>query len=322
MSARDQLRTVSADEVRALVPMGAAIDAVRAAFVAMAAGEFEMPTRTALRDGQFLVMSAHHRPSSTAMVKTLSLNFAGREPAITGTVTWNDLERSDLVVADAVSVTAVRTGAVSGVATDLLADPAASTCTVIGAGGQAADQVRAMQAVRPLSELTVVSRELARAERLAATLAEELPGVNIATSSDPATAVEGRDLVCCATPSHVALFESSSLARTAHVNAIGSFRPVMHELPEDLLAEAYLVVDEIPAVLEESGEVIDALASGAITLSSLHELGPLLAELAASNGQAARLPVPAGRTVFKSVGVGIQDWAIARLLAERLLLDD
>ncbi len=321
MSARDQLRTVAADEVRALVPMGAAIDAVRAAFVALAAGEFEMPTRTALRDGQFLVMSAHHRPSGTAMVKTLSLNFAGREPAITGTVTWNDLERSDHVVADAVSVTALRTGAVSGVATDLLADPEASTCTVIGAGGQAADQVRAMQAVRPLSELTIVSRDLARADRLAAALVEELPGVSIATSNDPGTAVEGRDLVCCATPAQVALFESSSLARTAHVNAIGSFRPVMHELPLDLLADSFLVVDEIPAVIEESGEVIDALASGAITLASLHELGPLLTEQAASAGRAVQLRGGVGRTVFKSVGVGVQDWAVARLLADRLLVD-
>lgn len=320
MSTRDQPRTVGAEEVRALIPMVDAIDAVRAAFVALAAGEFEMPTRTALRDGQFLVMSAHHRPSRTAMVKTLSLNFTGRQPAITGTVTWNDLERSDHLVADAVSVTALRTGAVSGVATDLLADPGASTCTVIGAGGQAADQVRAVHAVRPLTELTIVSRDLSRADRLAATLADELRGVRVSTSTDPRAAVAGRELVCCATPAHEALFEASSLAHKAHVNAIGSFRPSMHELPQDLLADALLVVDERAAVIEESGEVIDALASGAITPSSLHELGPLLAQWAES-GPRARPPGRSGRTVFKSVGVGVQDWALARLLAARLLTD-
>ncbi len=301
--------------------MRAAIGAVRNAFVSLAAGEFEMPTRTVLGEGQFLVMSAHHRPTSTAMVKTLSLNFTGRQPAITGTVTWNDLGRTDHLVADAVSITAVRTGAASGVATDLLADPAASTCTVIGAGGQAADQVRAVHAVRPLTELTIVSRELARADRLAELLRRELPEVRVSTGTDPAAAVGGRDIVCCATTATEPLFAASSLAENAHVNAIGSFRPTMHELPEDLLAEAFVAVDERAAVIEESGEVIDALASGAITPASLHELGHLLTEqntLTDQNGLAERN----GRTVFKSVGVAVQDWAIARVLADRLLPQD
>ena len=100
---------VSAEQVREAVSMPEAIAAVRQAFIDLAAGDFEMPVRTALRDGQFLDMAAHHRPSGTAMFKTLSLNFDGRDPAIGGTVVWSDLARSDVLVADAGAVTALRT---------------------------------------------------------------------------------------------------------------------------------------------------------------------------------------------------------------------
>lgn len=296
---------LSPEEVRASVPMSAAIDAVRAAFASLAAGDFEMPTRTALRDGQFLVMSAHHRPTASAMIKTLSLNFAGRLPAIIGTVVWTDLERTGQVVADAATVTALRTGAASGVATDLLAPPSASTCTIIGAGGQAADQVRAVNVVRPLTELTIVDRALERAEALAAALSDELDAVKIGTSDDATEAVAGRDIVCCATTSTQPLFDAGSLSEQVHVNAIGAFRPSMRELPDELLATATVVVDEKEAALEESGEIIHAIEAGMLTSGDLTELGHALAE-----------PGPrSGRTAFKSVGVAAQDWAVAHLLA-------
>ncbi|MEU0214805.1 hypothetical protein ABZ281_06600, partial [Streptomyces sp. NPDC006265] len=96
--------TVGEPEIREAVTMKEAIEAVRQAFVDLAGGEFEMPTRTALREGQFLVMSAHHRSTASAMFKTLSLNFA-RQPAITGTVIWSETGRLDHLIADAGSVT-------------------------------------------------------------------------------------------------------------------------------------------------------------------------------------------------------------------------
>ena len=169
---------ISAEQVRDAVSMPEAIAAVRQAFIDLVAGDFEMPVRTALRDGQFLDMAAHHRPSGTAMFKTLSLNFDGRDPAIAGTVVWSDLETSDVLVADAVAVTALRTGAASGVATDLMAPADARRCVVIGTGAQAADQVRAVRAVRPIDHVTLVGRDRARADALATALADELGDVN------------------------------------------------------------------------------------------------------------------------------------------------
>ncbi|MFJ8540290.1 ornithine cyclodeaminase family protein [Streptomyces sp. NPDC093591] len=301
--------TVGEREIREAVTMNEAIDAVRRAFVDLAAGEFEMPTRTALRDGQFLVMSAHHRSTASAMFKTLSLNFE-RKPAIAGTVTWSETGRLDQLIADAGPVTALRTGAVVGVATDLLAPPEAGRLTLIGAGAQAPDQVRAVHTVRPLRQLTVVDADLGRARDLVERLAPELAGVELLTATDPVPAVRRAEIVSCATNATSPLFPESALPAQVHVNAIGAYRPTMRELPDELLSGSTVVVDELDAILEESGEIIHALEAGAITREALTELGSALTAPTADHGK---------RTVFKSVGVAVQDWAIARLLADKFL---
>ncbi|MGW0734062.1 ornithine cyclodeaminase family protein [Streptomyces sp. NPDC002851] len=301
--------TVGERDIREAVTMNEAIDAVRQGFVDLAGGEFEMPTRTALRDGQFLVMSAHHRSTASAMIKTLSLNF-DRKPAIAGTVVWSETGRLDHLIADAGTVTALRTGAVVGVATDLLAPRDAGRLTLIGAGGQAADQVRAVHAVRPLRQVTVVDADLRRAAALIETLAPELPGVELLTAADAASAVQGAEIVCCATNATTPLFPESALPAQVHVNAIGAYRPTMRELPDDLLAGSTVVIDELDAILEESGEIIHALEAGALTKNDLTELGTALT---AANAEYAK------RTVFKTVGVAVQDWALARLLADKFL---
>lgn len=300
--------TVGAREIREAVSMSEAIDAVRRTFVDLAAGVFEMPTRTVLRDGQFLVMSAHHRPTASAMIKTLSLNFE-RRPAIAGTVVWSETGRLDHLVADAGAVTTLRTGAVVGVATDLLAPPEAGRLTVIGAGAQAPDQVRAVHAVRPLRRLTVVNRDPGRAEALLSALEPELGDAELRTAADPDAAVRDAEIVCCATTSTKPLFDARALPEQVHVNAIGAYRPTMRELPDELLASATVVIDELAAVLEESGEIIHALEAGAITQDALTELGTALTP-GADHG---------GRTVFKTVGLAVQDWAIAHLLAGKFL---
>ncbi len=299
---------LSAEDIRKMVPMADAIEAVREAFVALERGEFDMPERTVLGDGQFLVMSAQHRPSGTAMVKVLSVNFE-RSPAIGGTVTWSELDRTDVLVADAGAVTTLRTGAIVGVATDLLADDDADRLVLIGAGAQAADQVRAVHAVRPLRQLTVVDLDPHRAASLLRSLAHEMPEVALRTASDADVAVSEADIVCCATTARTALFHAESLPSRVHVNAIGSFRPWMRELPRELLSDAPVVVDDRAAVLEEAGEIIDAVEAGVLAAHSLVGLG------AALSGRPATAP----RTVFKTVGIAVQDWAIAHSLARQHL---
>ncbi|MEU6145604.1 ornithine cyclodeaminase family protein [Streptomyces sp. NPDC047081] len=301
--------TLGEREIREAVTMHEVIDAVRRGFVDLAGGEFEMPVRTPLGDGKFMVMSAHHRSTASAVIKTLSLN-SERRPVIAGTVVWSETGSLDHLVADAGVVTTLRTGAAVGVATDLLAAPEAGRLTLIGAGAQAPDQVRAVHAVRPLSRLTVVGRDPRRTQALLETLAPELAGVELLASTDAESAVAEAEIVCCATNATSPLFRESALPARVHVNAIGSYRPTMRELPDELLASSTVVIDDLDATLAEAGEIIQALDAGVIAKDDLTELGTALTDTAAEYGE---------RTVFKTVGVAAQDWALAHLLADKFL---
>lgn len=300
---------ITADQLRSAVSMRQAITELRSGFVDLVNKQFDMPTRTVLQDGQFITMAAAHLPTRSAIVKTLSVNF-DRVPAITGTVVWTELDRPDVLVTDAAAVTTLRTGAAIGVATDLLAPPEANTLTIFGAGAQAIDQVRGVHTVRPLTRVTVLDPNPHRVATMLATLAAELPGAELRSSCEVATAVGNTDIICCATPSTEPLFHTDMLAPRTHVNAIGAYRPSMRELPDDLLASSVLVVDDLNAVLAESGEIIHALANTDLSQSSLIELGSALTHPPHD---------PSKRTVFKTVGVAMQDWVIARLLTANFL---
>ncbi|WP_284749573.1 ornithine cyclodeaminase family protein [Amycolatopsis sp. RTGN1] len=295
---------LDAHAVRAAVPMTAAVDAVREAFLDLAAGRFVVPQRLSFGGGTTLVMSACHTPTSTTVVKTLSL-VAGRTPMILGTLVWNTA--AGQVVADAIEVTTLRTGAASGVATDLLAPASAGRLALLGTGAQAADQVRAVAAVRPVSRLAVFGRDPSRAHGFADRMRAEFPEIVTRVAASAADAVSDAEIVCCATSSSTPLFAVDDLPERVHVNAIGSYLPSMRELPAELLGSAAcVVVDQVDAVLEEAGEVIHAVDSGIVERSSLVELGNAL----------RTPPTVSGRTVFKSVGLAVQDWAIARLLGD------
>jgi ornithine cyclodeaminase/alanine dehydrogenase-like protein (mu-crystallin family) len=283
--------------------MSTAVAAVRDAFRELAAGKFVLPPRQIFGDGTVLVMSAYHTPTGTAVVKKIGIAL-DQVPAIRATVIWTG--NGEQLVADGSSITTLRTGAVVGVATDLLAQADATRLTLIGTGAQAADQVRAVLAVRPITQITITGRSADRATALADQLASEFPEAKFTPNTSIDESIADTDIICCATSSTTPLFDADALPATVHVNAIGAFRPTMRELPRNLLTTAStVVVDQREAALDESGEVIDAINSGALTESDLVELGPAL----------SNPPTREGRTVFKSVGVGAQDWAIAAALA-------
>jgi ornithine cyclodeaminase len=294
---------LTAEDVRRTVSMNVAVDAVRDAFTELAAGHFVLPPRQIFGDGAVLVMSAYHSPTGTAVVKKIGIAL-DQVPAIRATLVWTG--NGEQVVAEGSSITTLRTGAVVGVATDLLARAEASRLTVIGSGAQAPDQVRAVLAVRPIADVTIVGRSADRAAALARELGTEFADVRFTSSTDIDASVADPHVICCATSSATPLFNADALPESVHVNAVGAFRPTMRELPRELFGTASTVlVDQTEAALEESGEVIDAITSGTLTTQDLLELGPAL----------SNPPSRAGRTVFKSVGVGCQDWAIAAALA-------
>jgi ornithine cyclodeaminase len=204
-------------------------------------------------------------------------------------------------------LTALRTGAAAGVATDILAVSDASRLAVIGAGGQSADQVRAVCAVRPIKEVRVAARTAENAERVVNRLRSELPNVNLLAAASNAEAIRSADVVCTVTDATSPLFSSNDLDPNAHVNAMGAFTPAMCELPPELLSSAWVVaIDEIAAAKEEAGDLLQAISAEQLTWDAVVEIGKIR-----KRGR------PDGRSVFKSVGIAAQDLLVAQLAVTR-----
>jgi ornithine cyclodeaminase len=303
---------IGAELVRRLVPMPDAIEASRRAFAAAAAGEITGPPRFALSSGRVLVMPAEHS-SGSALIKVISMQpdgWAQSLPSISGGVLWIDGPTGQIAaLIDAGELTALRTGAASGLATDLLAPRSSRVLAMLGAGGQAADQVAGVCAVRPIREIRVHSRRRQRSEELCARLRAGHPGVAVDPAGSASEAVSGADVICTATRSAAPLFEAADLAPAAHINAVGSYQLDMCEVPAEAFRRAAMVViDQLEAALAEAGDVVQALDGGCLRREDIIEIGRLL------TGDAAPA---AGLTIFKSVGIAAQDWAVGELAVRR-----
>jgi ornithine cyclodeaminase/alanine dehydrogenase-like protein (mu-crystallin family) len=308
---------LSSADVRRLVPMSDAIGTAREAFAAVSRGEIVQPQRMSIADGSTLIMFAK-APRSEAVVKIVSVRPGNAQLGVASlqaiVIAMDETTGQPLAVIEGTSITALRTGAASGLATDLLASPAARILGMVGAGSQAADQVLGVCAVRPIEELRVASRHGASAERLIKSLAGFLDGVECRTVSSPREAVAGADVVCTATTASAPLFDLHDLKDTVHINAVGAHSATMCELPSAVLRHAtVLAVDQVAAALQEAGDIVQAIGAGAIGSAGLVEIGTLLESVP---------PPPRGHgiSVFKSVGVAAQDWALVRRVLDRAAL--
>lgn len=301
--------------LRRLVPIDRLVDAVEAAYRDVAAGRDRSPLRSHLPlpgGGLLVLMPAVREGGSGATVKLITWvpdNPARGLPTLQGTVTWFDgVTGTPAIQLDGPAVTAMRTGAASGVGTRLLARPDAAVMGLIGAGAQAEWQIRAVLAVRPITEVRVFARRPEPRRAFAADMDARLPVVVRAVDSAE-EAVRGADVVCCVTPSTIPVFDAAWLEPGAHVNAIGSFQMGMVEVPADAYGRATLVaVDSRNAAMEEAGDLVAAIASGDLDGERLVEVGTVTRDWAAGRDRAAI-------TVFKSVGLAIQDLATAELAA-------
>jgi ornithine cyclodeaminase/alanine dehydrogenase-like protein (mu-crystallin family) len=312
----DAPAVIGAELLRRLVPMPDAIQASRRAFLASAAGEITGPLRSSLSRQRVLVMPAEH-VSGSALVKIISLHedgWAHGLPSIEGTVLWIDGPSGRIAAqVDAAALTALRTGAASGLATDLLAHPASQVLAMLGSGGQAPDQVAGVCAVRPIREVRVYSRRARRSDELCEQLRGRHPGVTFVPARTTARAVDGADVICTATRSATPLFRPADVTGHVHVNAIGAYRLDMREVPPGLLGQAGLVViDQLEAALAEAGDIVTALEDGSIARDDLVEIATLLSGAAVTSDVRQRV------TIFKSVGVAAQDWSVCELAVERL----
>lgn len=312
---------LDADTIRAAVPIGDLVDAVDAAYRDVAAGRDRSPIRShvPLDEGALLLMPGVRAGGAGATVKLVTVmpgNARAGLPTVQALVTWIDAATgTPLALLDGATVTAMRTGAASGVATRLLAREDARTMAVLGAGAQAEWQVRAVLAVRPIERVLVYARTREARDSFAARMAEAC-AIDAAAVDRAEDAVRGADVVCCATTSSEPVFDVAWLRPGAHVNGIGAFTLDMVELPPEVFGlAAPVAVDSRAAALAEAGDLVAAIRGGLVSEEALVEIGSVDRTWVASRD-------PMAVTAFKSVGLAIQDVAAAELIVHRLLPDE
>lgn len=314
-----KIRVLSSDDARAAIDMAEAIEAMRAAFGALAGGRATVPLRLALETthGVSLFMPAWIDDPERSGAKVVSVNPEnGRVglPAIHALVLLLDPTTGrPLALMDGTWLTALRTGAVGGLAADLLAREDARTVALFGAGVQARTQLDAVRCVREIREVRIVSRSGTTADALV----EEVEGVDARRVDDPAEAVAGADIVIAATSSATPVFAGARVEPGAHVTGVGSYTTEMREVDTDLVLRARVIVDQREAVMAEAGDIAGPIADGEVDESVMAaEIGEVVL------GRAEGRTAPDQITFFKSVGNAVQDVAVAARILARAERDD
>lgn len=303
------------DDIRQTVTMRDAIDLVKVAFQELSEGRAVVPLRSFIdvepgRDVMFMMPA--YVPGMQAlgfkMISIFQENGKRGLPVGNAIVCAVNAETGvPEALMNGAYLTALRTGAVSGASTELMARDDAKHLVVIGSGTQGVTQAAAVCEVREVERITVVYRNEESFTRYREMIAEDWPGLldRIEGTSDPEAAVREADVVCLATTSKTPVFEDGWVRPGTHVSGVGSFTPQMQEAPADFIARARVVVDMKEHALEEAGDLIIPLRDG--TIREDHIVGEL-GELVAGNipGRTSDDEV----TFFKSVGNAVQDMAV------------
>lgn len=318
-----QIRLISARDLKQAIPMSRAVGAMARAFSALSSGEAKVPLRIHMEGGGVttLAMPAY-LPAGEGFPEALSVkvvtvsgeNRSRGLPSVQAlVVVFHPTTGVPLALVEGASLTALRTGAASGLATQLMANPEASVLTVFGAGIQARTQVEAIHAVRPLTSLRIVSRGGESARIMARELRDVGCPFTVDAVDSPTAALEGADLVATATDSATPVFPGPAVEPGTHVNAVGAYTPAMREVDGVLVGRSRVVVDSREGALAEAGDLTGAFQAGEASPSVvIGELGEVVA------GTIVARTSPTDITLFKSVGSGAQDAVIAGMLVQAL----
>ena len=306
-----------------LLNMNEVIEEVGQALKAFSEDKTETPLRHVLpfnKQNRYLVMPALSDELKIVGLKTVS--FAPDNPkkgkaTITGSVILSDYETGEtLAVLDGGYLTKIRTGAISGVATKYLSREDAKVLTVIGAGVQAEGLIEAVMAVRNIEEVHFSSRTKEKAEKLAEATQQKY-GVKAKTYDQADEAMEAADIIVTATNASEPVY-SHTLHPGVHLNAVGSFKPDMQELPsESMMIANKIVVESTEAAMEETGDLKVPQEEGILTHNMLYgELGDIV------SGKKAGREDEKEVTLFKSVGLAIVDIVVAQYFYKKALESD
>ena len=301
--------------MRDLIPL------MERALTAFSAGSVVQPLRTMVpveaHRGFLGVMPAYLSAQEALGLKAVSL-FPGNAdrglPTHVAVVLLFEVETGRLLaVMDGRLITEMRTAAVSAAATRRLARQDARVLAVLGAGVQARSHLEALVEVLPPREARVWTRTRAHAEAFAATARERF-GVSVRATASAEDAVRGADVVCTVTASHTPVLKGAWLAPGAHVNAVGAPRPDWRELDTEAVVKSRLFVDSKNAAVAEAGDIVMPLRDGAITEAHIQgEIGQVFA------GSRPGRTSPHDVTLFKSLGLAVEDVATAQFAYERAL---
>lgn len=307
---------ITDEQVRKLLPMSEAIELMKEAFTQLTNKVVSIPERINLDmpevNADSLIMPVYSAEEKKYGVKIVSLNRNNPEknlPFIHALMILFDAENGKpLVIFDAENLTAIRTGAASGLATELLSVPNASVMALFGAGIQAKYQLRAIREVRDIGKVLLIEKNDVKAISFKDEMEQE-GNFKIQIAKEQGCLGEAQ-IICTATTSAVPVFQEDLVSEGTHINAIGSYQPSKREIPSGTIKNASIFVDSKEACLSEAGDIIIPLNEG--NDIRISEIGELIQNKKTGRKSKSEL------TVFKSVGSAAQDLICAIHIFKKL----
>ncbi|ALM75100.1 ornithine cyclodeaminase family protein [Thermococcus barophilus] len=315
---------LSRNDLEKILSMKEVIKAIEKAFLELYNGTAKVPLRTIIdiekHKGTMLYMPCYLEENDALAIKVVSVyeeNLKKGFPTIFATVLVNDPETGKpLAIMEGGYLTAMRTGATSGVATRYLARKDSRTVGIIGAGVQARTQLWAVYEVRPLKKVFVYDISMERAKSFADYMSKKL-GIEIIIAKSPEEVVRNSDILILATTAKQSVIDGDWIREGTHINSIGWVGPEGRELDSKTVRKAKLIVDSKDAVLKESGDIIIPIKEGIIDESHIYaELGEIVS--GAKKGRTSNEEI----TLFKSVGLAIEDAITAKLAYEKAIKEN
>lgn len=308
------LLVINAAEVRRLLPMAACMEAMEDALKQLGRGEAQNPLRSVnwLPEKRGILLAMPALTEEAMAIKVITVmpgNHGTPYDSHMGAVILFDAQYGrPLALMDATEITAIRTAAVSGVATRLLAREDAGDLAILGTGVQGRSHLQSMLKARPLRRVRVWSRSAAHRADYVRWADTDLD-VEVEAVDSAQAAVQGADLICTATATTEPVLQGAWLSPGAHINAVGSSTPTTRELDSAAMALVSHFVDRRESTLDESGDYLIPLQEGAIDEGHIRaELGEVLL------GQAPGRSDDEEITLFNSLGLAVEDLASAQVI--------
>ncbi len=311
----NNLLFISDEQVKKLLPMNEAIELMKNAFVQITNNTVTIPQRINLDmhevNADSLIMPVYSAEEKKYAVKIVSLNLdnpAINLPFIHAIMILFDSENGKLLaILDAENLTAIRTGAASGLATKLLSNTNSSVSAIFGAGIQARYQLRAVCEVRNIKKVLLYDNNRSKAESFKNEMKDEL-GLNIEICVDQEK-LKDAHIICTATTSPLPVFDDNLISDGTHINAIGSYQPDKREIPSATVSRSNIFVDSREACLKEAGDLIIPKNEGIVL--EVIEIGEVLQNKKSVRSSEEEI------TFFKSVGNAAQDLICAIHIFEK-----